>query len=35
MGSRDAKIWLGSAYAAAAAAVTGRITDPRIFLEEK
>ncbi len=35
MGSKDAEIWLGSAYAAAAAAVTGRITDPRVFLEEE
>ena len=32
MGSSSGEIYLGSAYAAAAAAVTGQITDPREFL---
>ena len=29
MGSNDARIWLASARTAAAAAVTGRVSDPR------
>lgn len=33
MGSTQARIYLGSAYAASAAAVTGHITDPRVFLQ--
>lgn len=33
MGSMDAEVYLSSAYTAAACAVTGEITDPRIFLE--
>lgn len=34
MGSKNAEVYLGSAYAAAAAAVAGKIVDPRLFLEE-
>ena len=34
MGSKDAEIYLGSAYAAAASAVNGCITDPRTFFQE-
>lgn len=34
MGSKTGEVYLGSAYAAAAAAVVGRITDPRQFLRE-
>lgn len=32
MGSPDAEIWLGSPYSVAAAAVTGRVIDPRELL---
>ncbi|MCC5793872.1 MAG: 3-isopropylmalate dehydratase large subunit [Chromatiales bacterium] len=32
MGAHSASVWLGSAYSVAAAALTGRITDPREFL---
>lgn len=35
MGSKEAGVFLGSAYAAAASAVTGVITDPRIFLAKE
>ncbi|WP_160662517.1 aconitase/3-isopropylmalate dehydratase large subunit family protein [Colidextribacter sp. OB.20] len=33
MGSPNSEVYLASAYAAAAAAVTGKICDPRVFLE--
>ena len=32
MGNRNADVYLGSPYSVAAAAVTGQITDPRLFL---
>jgi 3-isopropylmalate/(R)-2-methylmalate dehydratase large subunit len=32
MGSRDSEVFLASAYVVAASAVTGRLTDPRVFL---
>ena len=35
MGSVNSEVYLGSAYTAAASAVTGVITDPRAFLREK
>lgn len=35
MGSKDAFVYLGSAYTAAASAVAGRISDPREFLTGK
>ena len=35
MGSVNSEVYLGSAYTAAASAVTGGITDPRAFLHEK
>jgi 3-isopropylmalate/(R)-2-methylmalate dehydratase large subunit len=34
MGSMESTVYLGSAYTAAASAVTGKITDPRIFLKD-
>ena len=33
MGAASSRIWLGSPYTVAAAAVTGRITDPRLLLD--
>jgi 3-isopropylmalate/(R)-2-methylmalate dehydratase large subunit len=33
LGSPDAEVYLGSPYTVAAAAVAGRIVDPREFLE--
>jgi 3-isopropylmalate/(R)-2-methylmalate dehydratase large subunit len=33
MGSPEAEIYLASPYAVAAAAVAGRVTDPRRYLE--
>ena len=35
MGSSEGRVYLGSAYTAAAAALTGTITDPRAFLKEE
>jgi len=34
MGSKEAQVYLGSPYSVAAAAVEGRIADPRQFLGE-
>jgi 3-isopropylmalate/(R)-2-methylmalate dehydratase large subunit len=34
MGNTKANIYLGSPYAAAAAVITGRVTDPKVFLNE-
>src|SRR5690606_34543529 len=33
MGAASSKVWLGSPLTVAASAITGRITDPRQFLE--
>jgi 3-isopropylmalate/(R)-2-methylmalate dehydratase large subunit len=35
MGADSSRVWLASPYTVAASALTGRITDPRIMLEEK
>jgi 3-isopropylmalate/(R)-2-methylmalate dehydratase large subunit len=33
MGASSSKVYLGSPYTVAASAITGRITDPRNFLQ--
>jgi 3-isopropylmalate/(R)-2-methylmalate dehydratase large subunit len=35
MGANSSQVWLASPYTVAASAVTGRITDPRMMLEEQ